>query len=77
METRTAELNRAEHYTDKLLRQQSRQLLALLERQVAQCERAIAAQIAADAQMKARAERLQQVSGIGPIVAAVLPGAHA
>ena len=72
VETRTAELNRAEHYHDKLLRQQSRQFLALLERQIAQCERAIAAQIAADAPMKARAERLQQVPGIGPTVGAVL-----
>ena len=72
VETRTAELNRAEHYTDKLLRQQSRGLLALLERQIAQCERAIAAQIAADETMKARTERLQQVPGIGPVVAAVL-----
>jgi transposase len=72
VETRTAELNRAAHYTDKLLRQQSRALLALLARQIAQCERAIAVQIAADAQMKARAERLQQVPGIGPVVAAVL-----
>jgi transposase len=72
VETRTAELNRAEHYTDKLLRQQSRALLALLERQIAQCERAIAAQIAADKTMQARTERLQQVPGIGPVVAAVL-----
>jgi transposase len=72
VETRTAEFNRADHYTDKLLRQQSRALLALLERQIAQCECAIAAQIAADETMKARTERLQQVPGIGPIVAAVL-----
>ena len=72
VETRTAELNRAEHYTDKLLCRQSRQLLALLERQVAACEKAIAAQIAADLTMKARAERVQQVPGVGPIVAAVL-----
>lgn len=72
VDTRVAELNRAAHYTDKLLRQQSRALLVLLDRQIAQCERAIAAQIAADAAMKARAERLQQVPGIGPVVAAVL-----
>jgi transposase len=72
VETRTAELNRAAHYSDKLLVKQSRQLLALLDRQIAQCERAIAAQIGADEAMKARAERVQQVPGIGPIVAAVL-----
>jgi transposase len=72
VETRTAELNRTEHYTDKLLRQQSRTLLALLAKQIAQCEKAIAAQITADETMKARTERLQQVPGIGPVVAAVL-----
>jgi transposase len=72
VETRVVELNRAEHYTDKLLRQQSRQHLALLDRQIAACERAIAAQLAADAAMKARAVRVQQVPGIGPTVAAIL-----
>lgn len=72
VETRTAELNRADHYTDKLLLRQSRALLALLDRQIAQCERASAAQIEADPAMKTRAARVQQVAGIGPIVAAVL-----
>ena len=70
--TRVAELNRAEHYRDKLLRKQSRQHLALLERQIAECGRAIAAQIAADEAMSARAERVQEVPGIGPVVAATL-----
>jgi len=72
VETRTAELNRAGHYTDKLLRTQSRRLLALLDRQIAQCEQAIAAQIAADEDMAARAARLQQVPGVGAIIAATL-----
>lgn len=72
LDTRTAELNRAAHYREALLRRQSRTLLALLERQIAQCDQAIAAQIAADAGMKARAARVQQVPGIGPVVAAVL-----
>ena len=72
LDTRTAELNRAAHYSDKLLRTQSRQLLALLTRQIAQCDRAIAAQLVTDKAMKARAERVQQVPGIGPVVAAVL-----
>ena len=72
IETRTAETNRAAHYTDKLLCRQSRALLALLNRQVSQCDAAIAAQLAADAPMKARAERAQQVAGIGPVVAAIL-----
>lgn len=72
VETHTAELNRAAHYTDKLLRQQSRGLLAVLKRQIAQCDRAIAAQIAADETMTLRATRMQQVPGIGPVVAAVI-----
>jgi len=72
LDTRTAELNRAGHYNDKLLRRQSRQLLALLTRQIAECDRAIAAQLAADETMKTRAERVQQVPGIGPVVAAIL-----
>jgi transposase len=72
VETRTAELNRAAHYTDKLLGQQSRQLLALLAQQIAECEGAIAAQLANDQEMKARVARLQEVPGVGPIVAAVL-----
>ena len=72
VDTRVTELNRAAHYSDKLLRTQSRQLLALLARQIAQCDRAIAAQLAADQEMNARAQRVQQVPGIGPVVAAVL-----
>ena len=72
VETRVAELNRAEHYTEKLLRAQSRALLALLERQIAQCDQAIAAQIAAEEPMKTRAARVQQVAGIGPVTAAIL-----
>lgn len=72
IQTRVVELNRAEHYGDKLLRKQSRQHLALLDRQIAECERAIAAQLAADEAMAARAARVQQVPGIGPTVAAVL-----
>ena len=81
VDTRTAELNRAAHYGEKLLRTRSRRLpfgrlragwLALLGRQIAECERAIAAQIAADAAMAARCARLQQVPGVGAIVAATL-----
>jgi transposase len=72
VETRTVELNRAAHYRDKTLRQQARQLLALLERQVAQCERAIRAQIAAEAELSQRTARLEQVAGVGPVVAATL-----
>lgn len=69
---RVAEQNRAAHYQHKLLLRQHRVQLALLEKQIAQCEQAIAAQIAAEPSMNAQAERLQQVPGIGPISAAVL-----
>ena len=75
VETRSAELNRAAHYNDKLLCRQSRQLLALLDRQIAACDTTIAKQIAADEIMKGRAERVQQVAGVGPVVAAVLQAA--
>jgi transposase len=72
LETRTAETNRAAHYTDPLLRRQSRRLLALLNEQILQCERALAAQIAAEAALQQRASRLQQVPGVGSITAATL-----
>ncbi len=47
-------------------------LRALVALRIGQCERAIAAQIAAEPPMAERAERVQQVPGIGPVVAAVL-----
>ena len=72
VETRIGELNRAAHYSDKMLCRQSRGLLALVDRQIAACDKAIAAQIAADETMKARAQRVRQVAGVGPVVAAIL-----
>ena len=69
---RIAEDNRAAHYQHKLLLRQHRAHLALLKKQIEQCEEAIAEQISAEPEMNARAERLQQVPGIGPISAAVL-----
>jgi transposase len=75
VQSHSAELNRADHYTDKFLCRQSRQLLALLERQLKACNKAIAAQIAADEAMRTRAERVQEVPGVGPVVAAVLQAA--
>jgi transposase len=72
VEMRTAETLRAAHAGDPLARRQIRAHLALLDRQIAQCDREIAAQIAADTAMKARAERVRQVCGVGPVIAAVL-----
>jgi transposase len=69
---RVAESNRAEHYTEPMLRRQSAAYLRLLARQITDCEKAIAAQLAADPAMQTRTKRLQQVPGIGPVVAAVL-----
>lgn len=72
VETRTAESNRAEHYREKLAHRQNRQILKLLDTQIAQCDRAMAAQLQEDSVMAARAARLQQVPGVGPTIAAVL-----
>lgn len=72
VEMRTAQLNRSAHYSDKLLRQQGRQLLKLLDQQVEECARAMAAQVKAEVEMTERSERLQKVPGVGPIVAATL-----
>lgn len=72
IETRVSERNRAAHYTHRLLIAQSRRLLAALGRQIAQCEALIAAQLAADASLSARAARLQQVPGVGAVTSAVL-----
>ncbi len=67
-----AESNRAAHYTEKLPRKQSAALLRSLRGQIAACEKAIAAQIAEDETMKARAVRLQEVPGVGATTAATL-----
>jgi transposase len=72
VEMRTAETLRTEHAGEPLVRRQIRAHLALLDRQITQCDREIAAQIAADEPMKARAARVRQVCGIGPVIAAIL-----
>jgi transposase len=72
VESRTCESNRAAHYSEPMLCKQSRRMLKLLDIQIAECERAIAAQTQSDKDMAARAARMQQVPGIGPVVAAVL-----
>jgi len=64
--------NQAEHYTDKLARKQSRQMEALLERQILECDKAIASQIAQDEELSARNQRMQQVKGIGAVSASTL-----
>jgi len=66
------ERNHAEHYTDKFRRQQSRQLVRLLEKQLQQCDAAIAALLKADAALAHKAQRLQAIPGVGPVVAATV-----
>jgi transposase len=66
------ERNHAEHYTDAFRRKQFRQLARLLEKQISQCEEAIASLIAEDAQLTQKAQRLQAIPGVGPVVAATV-----
>lgn len=72
IETRIAQSNRAAHYTDKLCLQQSRQLVRLLEKQMAACDTAIAELIAADEPLKAKAQRLDAIPGVGAVTAATV-----
>jgi transposase len=70
--TRTAEHNRAEHYTDPLCVRQARQLHKTLDKQIQQCDRGIATLIAADAVLAHKAKRLEAIAGVGPVVAATV-----
>lgn len=72
IETRIAQSNRATHYTDKLCLQPSRQLVRLLEKQMAACDTAIAELIAADEPLKAKAQRLDAIPGVGAVTAATV-----
>lgn len=69
---RTAELNRQDHLTLKELRTQARALLRTLSRQIARLDQWIAETIAADPLLQAKAQRLQQIQGVGPLVAATV-----
>lgn len=70
--TRTAEHNRAEHYTDPLCVRQARQFQRTLEKQIAQCDEAITTLIAEDAGLARKARRLEAIAGVGPVVAATV-----
>ena len=69
---RTAEHNRAEHYTDPLCLRQNRQFQKLLEKQIDECDQLILTLIAEDADLAWKAERLQAIPGVGPVVAATV-----
>jgi len=70
--TRTAEHNRAEHYTDALCVRQARQLQKTLDKQIEQCDQGITTLIAEDAVLARKARRLEAIAGVGPVVAATV-----
>jgi transposase len=72
VETLIAETNRAEHYTEPVCVKQSRQLVKLLEKQIAAGDAEIQTLIAADEALKTKAERLDAIPGVGKITAATV-----
>jgi transposase len=72
IESLLAETNRSSHYLDALCTRQSRLLIRLLEKQIAHCEKAILELIAQDADLSAKAERLDAIPGVGPTTAAIV-----
>lgn len=70
--TRTAENNRAEHYTDPLCKRLARQFQKTLEKQIDQCERAITKLISENSELSGKAKRLVTIAGVGPVVAATM-----
>ena len=70
--TLTAESNRAAHDTDQLCVRQARQLRRALEKPIAACDTAIAELIAADEDLKTKAERLDAIPGVGVVTAATV-----
>jgi transposase len=72
VETKVTETNRSEHYADPLCRKQARALLKILEKQIEQCEQAILDLIAQDANLSAKAQRLDQIPGVGAATAAIV-----
>jgi transposase len=72
VESSLVERNRAEHYVDPFSQKQSRKMMALLEKQIQECETAIAQIINEDEELKRKANRLIQIPGVGPVVAATV-----
>jgi len=67
-----SERNHAEHYADAFRRRQTRQLGKTLEKQIEQCDQAIATLITQDTELAHKARRLKAIPGVGPVVAATL-----
>jgi transposase len=72
LETLLAENNRAHHYLDKFRVRQARQLRRLLEKQIEECDAAIAKLIAEDSTLKEKADRLDAIPGVGAVTAAIV-----
>jgi transposase len=72
VETLVAESNRNAHYFDPFCKKQTRAFLHLLEKQIAQCEAAILDLIARDADLSAKAARLDAIPGVGSTTAAII-----
>jgi transposase len=64
--------NQAAHASTPPAQKRNQTAQRALARQVADCEAQLAELVAADPLLQARAQRLQEVDGVGPIVAAVL-----
>jgi len=72
LQLKALERNHAEHYADAFRLRQSRQLSKSLEKQIQQCDEAIATLIAQDTELAHKAQRLEAIAGVGPVVAATL-----
>jgi transposase len=72
LETRLAEANRAEHYHHEFSQRQARKVIALLDKQIEACDKAITKLIADDADLKKRSERLDAIPGVGVVTAATV-----
>jgi transposase len=66
------ERGHAEHYTDPFSQKQSRKLLALLQKQIEQCDQAIEELIQKDPVLAQKAQRLDLIPGVGPVVASTV-----
>ena len=71
---RVEELNRLEHYILPQILKQSKKTIRYFDREITSLEKAIAKIIDSDADLKAKSDRLRQVQGVGPVVAATLLG---
>jgi len=72
VELLTQERNHTEHYQDVFRQRQARQLIKLLQQQIDQCEQTITTLLAEDPLQKQKAQRLQAIPGVGPVVASTM-----